>query len=211
MKLCFLLILSVSLGAFAQTKNVDVHSSGTCSPNIVETKERASVTFTCNTSLDPTTTLKIVSLLNQLLAKNQSDKDLSGINEKLDQILRFIQGRRLTTEQITKLISILRADGQHELYFVFAPDAESTHYGNQIYDTVNAGGWKIVPIPPNFGTVVHYPEGIVILVSDPQHPPMHAIQLQQAFAEIGIETTFGEQPMVGQKGMALMVGLQSRD
>ena len=82
-----ILLLTVPL-AYAQQQlaSIEAESTGTCSPNILSNQGK--VEFTCKTVMDNATATKIVSLLNQVL-KHQ-DNSIS-INQKLDQILEFLQ------------------------------------------------------------------------------------------------------------------------
>src|SRR5258708_3295755 len=73
-----------------QQPSVEGKSSGECSPNILANS--AGVQFVCKTAVDEATTKKIVSLLNQILRKDNEDRPAATeINSKLDEILDFLK------------------------------------------------------------------------------------------------------------------------
>src|ERR1039458_8491241 len=145
MKLLFSIILTFCLSAFAQQQapSIEAQSSGECSPNILSNQGK--VQFTCNTSIDAATAKRIVSLLNQILQKENSATNPSGeINHKLDEILGFVrsqtqesqrlaagvqelqqqvQQRHLSEVQKAKLASLLKVAAPQEFYLLCAPDA----------------------------------------------------------------------------------------
>jgi hypothetical protein len=66
--------------------SVQADSSGACSPNIIANEGR--VQITCNTAIDQETLKKVLSILNQVLRKQN---DSSVTNQKLDQILALLR------------------------------------------------------------------------------------------------------------------------
>ena len=140
MKLLFSIILTFCLSAFAQQQapSIEAQSSGECSPNILSNQGK--VQFTCNTSIDAATAKRIVSLLNQILQKENSATNPSGeINHKLDEILGFVrsqtqesqrlaagvqelqqqvQQRHLSEVQKAKLASLLKVAAPQEFYLL---------------------------------------------------------------------------------------------
>jgi hypothetical protein len=193
MKLLFILLFALS--AFGQQKppSVEAQSSGDCSPNILS--NRGEVQFTCNTSMDEATAKKIVSLLNQILKKEISKGTTAGsegeINHKLDEILDFLrnQSRHLSDDQKDKLVSVLKVAAPQELYFISAPDAETTYFSNEILSVLQSAGWNVVPHPPNWGTIDRQGQGLFIMVADLNKPPRGAIVLQQALKQVGIDSS----------------------
>jgi len=210
MKLLFSIILLFAMSAFAQQQSptIEAQSSGECSPNILSNQGK--VQFTCNTSMDAATAKKIVSLLNQILQKeNSTTNPKEEINHKLDEILGFVrsqtqesqrlaagvqelqqqvQQRHLSEDQKTKLASLLKVVAPQEFYFVSAPDAETTYFGSEIVSVLDSAGWKVVPHPYNWGTIDRQGQGLFILVGDVNKPPRAAVVLQQALKAIGIES-----------------------
>jgi|SRR3984885_724370 len=216
MKLLVLpVVLLFALSACGQQKpNVEAQSSGDCSPNILS--NQGEVQFTCNTSIDEATAKKIVSLLNQIIKKENS-KGATGeaeINRKLDEILDFLrnQSRHLSDDQKEKLASLLKVAAPQDFYFVSAPDAETTHFGNEILGVLHSAGWTFVLHPPNWGTIEHEGQGLFIQVADENKPPRGAIVLQQAFQQVGIAVTFQTFMMVptGKFGIYLGVNPAAR-
>jgi hypothetical protein len=207
-------MLLFALSACGQKKpSVDAESSGDCSPNILS--NQGEVRFTCNTSMDEATAKKIVSLLNQIIKKENS-KGGAGeaeINHKLDEILDFLrnQSRHLSQDQKVNLATLLAAAPQ-DFYFVSAPDAETTHFGNDILSVLQAAGWNFVMHPPNWGTIEHQGQGLFIQVADENKPPRGAVLLQQAFQQVGVEATIQTFMMVpiGKFGIYLGVNPVSR-
>jgi hypothetical protein len=208
MKLLFPIVLMLAAPIFAQQPaSIDAQSSGECSPNILSNQGK--VQFTCNASIDAATAKKVVSLLNQVLHKEGSAVNSTDeANRKLDELLGFarvqfqesqqlaagfqelqlqVQQRHLSEEQRIKLLSLLKVPAPQELYFVSAPDAETTYFGNDILSALDSAGWKVVPHPPNWGTIEHQGVGMFILVADVTKPPREAVLLQQALREVGIE------------------------
>jgi hypothetical protein len=84
--LCTILVLSVTAAYGQHQPAVEAESTGACSPNILFNQGK--VDFTCNVAMDKATVARIVSLLNQVL-KNQDSP--TSVNQKLDQILEFLQ------------------------------------------------------------------------------------------------------------------------
>jgi hypothetical protein len=193
MKLLVLpVILLFALSACGQQKpSVEAQSSGDCSPNILS--NQGEVQFTCNTSMDEATAKKIVSLLNQIIKKENSGTTAGSekeINQKLDEILNFLrnQSRHLGDDQKEKLASLLKVAPQ-DFYFVSAPDAETTHFGNDILGVLHSAGWNFVMHPPNWGTIEHQGQGLFIQVADENNPPRGAIVLQRALQQVGVDAT----------------------
>ncbi len=87
MKWLFVFLITTTLAGLAQQPpNVQVSSSGICSPNVVSNK--GPVSITCNAAMDKATVAKIVSLLNQIL-RERGDSD--EVNKKLDSIMEFVR------------------------------------------------------------------------------------------------------------------------
>ncbi len=88
MRLLTIFLVASTLAASAQkaAPSVQASSSGVCSPNILSNK--GPVTITCRTAMDKATVTKIVSLLNQIVDRQNSSNE---INTKLDSIMEFLQ------------------------------------------------------------------------------------------------------------------------
>jgi hypothetical protein len=99
------------------------------------------------------------------------------------------QQRHLSEDQKTKLASLLKAAAPQELYFVSAPDAETTYFSSEILSVLASAGWQVVPHPPNWGTIERQGQGLFIMVADVNKVPRGAAVLQQALKQIGIEAT----------------------
>ena len=225
------MILLFSISAFArqQSPGIEAQSSGECSPNILSNQGK--VQFTCNTSIDAATAKKIVSLLNQILQKEESTTNPVGeINHKLDEILGFVrtqtqesqrlaagvqelqqqvQQRHLSEGQKAKLASRLKVAAPQEFYFLCAPDAETTYFSNEILAVLESAGWKAVPHPPNWGAIERQGVGVLLLVHDVTKPvSREVLVLQQAFQEIGIEATGSNFPMAPNDKVTLYIGVR---
>jgi hypothetical protein len=77
---------------------------------------------------------------------------------KVDEILGELQQRHLNKDQKTKLESLLKMSAPQELYFVSAPDAETTYFGNELVNTLDSAGWKVVPHPPDLTDLLYQVE-----------------------------------------------------
>ncbi|MGA2426374.1 MAG: hypothetical protein ABSG07_20425 [Terriglobales bacterium] len=214
MKLLAPVILAFCLSPFGQqAPTIEGQSSGECSPNILSNQGK--VQFTCNTSMNTATANKIVSLLNQILQKessttNPTTNSTEEINHKLDEILDFVrnQARHLSEDQKTKLASLLKAAGPQEFYFVSAPDAETTHFGNEILTVLDSAGWKVVPHLAGWGEIAHQGEGVYIWVSDVNKAPQGAIVLQQALKEIGVDAVGSNYPLMWKDKFGIYLGVK---
>ena len=119
--------------------------------------------------------------------------------------------RELTEDQKTQLIALLKPYAPQQLYFLSAPDAEATEYGDEISSALNAAGWKTVGPQYNWGTITHQGEGVWVQSSDVGKPAPHgAAVLQTALKKIGIDAKGGSFAMVGENGFFLYVGLRSK-
>ena len=151
MKPALFLFLVIGMPTFAQKPTAVADSTGACSPNIIS--NQGQVQFTCNAPLDADTARKIVSLLNQILKKENSATDPSaGTNQKLDQILTFLQNqaqqvqalqqqayqRHLTDDQKAKLIQLLKADAPQEFYDVRFVGWEDAGFTGGTLDDIEA-------------------------------------------------------------------------
>jgi hypothetical protein len=146
-KLC-IVIIAFCLCSFAQQKqppSVEGKSSGDCSPNILANS--GGVQFVCKTTVDEATAKKIVSLLNQILKKE--DKNTSGsndlVNHKLDEILDFLknQSRRLSDSQKDKLIGCLRKKPGRFSIAALSGNSEAYRYAEDWRAVFIAAGWEI--------------------------------------------------------------------
>lgn len=88
MRWLFVFLITGTLVGLAQQAplNVQVASSGVCSPNVVSNE--GPVSITCNAAMDKATVTKIVFLLNQILHERSSSDE---VNRKLDSIMEFLQ------------------------------------------------------------------------------------------------------------------------
>ena len=92
MRLLFSIIFALAASASAQQAmpNMEVQSTGQCSPNILATQGK--VEFTCNSTMGQDTAKKIVSLLNQILRGEGNSADVTvDIDHKVDEILAFVK------------------------------------------------------------------------------------------------------------------------
>jgi hypothetical protein len=230
MKLLFFFILGCSLSAFGQQQSptIEAQSSGECSPNILSNQGK--VQFTCKAPMDATTAKKIVSLLNQILQKeSRTANPKKETNRKLDEILDFVrsqaqqsqklaagvqqlqqqvQQRHLSEDQKVKLVSLLRATTPQEFYFISAPDAEATHFSNEILTVLDSAGWKVVPHLAGWGEIAHQGEGLFIWVSDVNKPPQGAVVLQQALKEIGVEALGSNYVLMEKDKFGIYIGVR---
>jgi hypothetical protein len=118
-------------------------------------------------------------------------------------------GRTLSEEQKSSLQALLKSGAPQELYFVCAPDVESTRFGDEIISVLNAAGWKTVMHPYNWGSMEHQSEGVQIWVADVKKPaPNGAVILQLALKKIGVDAVGAEFFMIEEGKFALYVGLQ---
>ena len=221
--------LAMSASAQQQPATPAAQSSGACSPNILSNQGK--VEFTCNTSIDAATATKIVSLLNQILQKEgAARKPIDEVNIKLDEILAFlrsqaqqsqkmaagieriqqqIQERHLSEYQKFMFASILKSYAPKEFYFLCAPDAETTHFADEVLDVMESAGWRAVPHPPNWGIMERQGIGVQLLVQDVTKPVCReAIVLQQALRAIGIEAPGSNFIMAPNEKVTLYVGLR---
>jgi hypothetical protein len=211
MKTILLTIALFSLTALAQQPSVSGQSSGDCSPNILANS--GGVQFVCKTAIDEETSKKIVSLLNQILKKENRATSTDEINRKLDEILDFIkhEQRHLTETQKTTLISLLKGVGPQSFYFLAAHDAEATHFSNELANVLTSPelGWTILELPPGgvWGQVSHEGEGLFILVSDLNKPPKGTVELQKALIQIGFNAPFSKYPLMYPGKFAIYVGV----
>jgi hypothetical protein len=105
--------------------------------------------------------------------------------------------RELTEDQKTRLIALLKPYAPQQLYFLSAPDAEATEYGDEISSALNAAGWKTIGPQYNWGTITHQGEGVWVQISDVSKPaPRGAALLQNALKTVGIEANGGSFPML---------------
>jgi hypothetical protein len=88
--------------------------------------------------------------------------------------LRIIENERaprvLTKKQRDTLFSLLKLEAPQELYLVSALDQESRNFSNMLMAVLTEAGWKVVPHPPNWGTIESYPDGLELLVPDVTKP-----------------------------------------
>ena|ERR1700733_102889 len=225
MKPALFLFLVIGMPTFAQKPTAVADSTGACSPNIIS--NQGQVQFTCNAPLDADTARKIVSLLNQILKKENSATDPSaGTNQKLDQILTFLQNqaqqvqalqqqayqRHLTDDQKAKLIQLLKADAPQEFYFISAPDPETTYFSNEILAALDSAGWKAVPHPPNWPVFEKPGQGIIVwvdgYVAEDKDVPRGAVALLQALKAIGFEPAPGKFIMMPKGKFGIYVGIK---
>lgn len=117
--------------------------------------------------------------------------------------------RHLTESQKNTLIASLKKIDPQSFYFLSAPDAESTHFGNEVLKMLTSHelGWKVLPLPSNWGQANRQGEGLFIVVSDLQKPPPGTVELQQAFKAVGINASGTTYPMVGTDRFAIYVGV----
>lgn len=132
--------------------------------------------------------------------KDADDERIARIRlqSQTDRLKRQIAYRTLTEEQRAILLSILKPEAPQDLYLVIAPEPESTSFANEISQVLHLAGWNTEFHPSNWGTVEHYPEGVVIMISDVSKPP------------VGIEIHVMNFPMVGEGKFALFVGLKPK-
>jgi hypothetical protein len=214
MRTLLTIVLAAStISSIAQQPSVSGKSSGDCSPNVLANS--GGVQFVCKTAIDEQTTKKIVSLLNQLLKKENKETatQTESINHKLDEILDFLknEARHLTPTQKTALAASLKAIGPESFYLLSAPDAEATHFSNELLFLLTSPevGWKQLPQPPGqWGMVFHQGEGLFIVVADLQKPPRGTVELQLAFKSIGVEANGLSYPLIEPDKFALYVGVR---
>jgi len=146
-KLC-VAIIAICLSSFAQQKqqpSVEGKSSGDCSPNILSNS--GGVQFVCKTAVDEATAKKIVSLLNQILKKEDREASPSNdlVNHKLDEILDFLknQSRRLSEANKTKLAECLRKKPGRFSIAALAGNSEAYRYAEDWRAVFIAAGWEI--------------------------------------------------------------------
>jgi hypothetical protein len=126
--------------------------------------------------------------------------------------LKYQQGyRELTEDQKTQLIAFLKPYAPQKYYFICAPDAEATEYGDAIVDVLKSAGWEAMGQTYNWGTITHEGEGVLVMVRDVNKPaPLGAAALQTALRKVGIDAGGGNFPMVGPDGLLLYVGLRPK-
>jgi hypothetical protein len=126
--------------------------------------------------------------------------------------LKYQQGyRELTDDQKTKLVAFLKPYAPQKYFYICAPDAEATQYGDEIVSALKSAGWDATGPAYNWGTITHQGEGVTIQVSDVSQPaPKGAAALQTALRNVGIDANGGSFPMVGKDGFLLYVGLRPR-
>ena len=143
MKAIVLLAL-LSLNAFAQKQpSVSGQSSGDCSPNILANS--SGVQFVCKTAIDEETSQKIVSLLNQILKKENRPTSTDGINQKLDKILEFLkkgEPRRLTDSQKATLKDCLKSNPGSFTISAIGNNQEAYTYASDFSEVFTSAGWK---------------------------------------------------------------------
>jgi hypothetical protein len=211
-----------------QSEATKVQTSGSCSPNILS--NQGQVQFTCNTSVDTVTAEKIVSLLNQILKKENNSTGIPvSSDRKLDEILQFLQTqaqqsqkleagvqelqqqteqRHLSEDQKTNLISLLKTEGPQEFYFITATDPETTYFSNEILDALQSAGWKPVPHPPNWPIFERPGQGVQVWVGDVTKAPRAAFILQQSLMKSGIDAMGQNFFMLSNDKIALYVGIK---
>jgi hypothetical protein len=144
MKTILLTIALFSLNAFAQKQpSVSSQSSGDCSPNILANS--GGVQFVCKTAIDEETSRKIVSLLNQILKKENRATATDNINHKLDEILEFLkkgEPRRLTDSQKAVLRDCLKSNPGSFTIEAIGNNQEAYTYASDFSEVFTAAGWK---------------------------------------------------------------------
>jgi hypothetical protein len=119
--------------------------------------------------------------------------------------------RELTETQKAQLIALLKPYAPQTLYFICAPDSETTTFADEIASALDAAGWKTKGPPYNWGTITHYTAGVQIQVADVTKPVSQgASVLQAALIKVGVHTDASNFPMVGPNGFLLYVGLRPK-
>ena len=130
----------------------------------------------------------------------------SAAEAQAEELKRQHAPRTLTPQQKASLVTMLKILSPQELYFVCSPDPESQQYFAQLANAFTSAGWKFVFHPSNWGTVVLYPAGLQVWVSDTRSPPRGALVLQEAFKKIGVKLRMTQFLMVGEGKFTLYVG-----
>lgn len=118
-------------------------SSGDCSPNILANS--GGVQFVCKTAIDEETSKKIVSLLNQILKKENRATSTDDINHKLDEILEFLkkgEPRRLTDSQKATLRGCLKSNPGSFTIAAIGNNQEAYTYALDFSEVFTSAGWK---------------------------------------------------------------------
>jgi hypothetical protein len=163
-KLC-LAVIAFCLCSFAQQPSqqpsIEGKTSGDCSPNILANS--GGVQFVCKTAVDEATSKRIVSLLNQILRKDNKDSAASNeINRKLDEILDFLKNasRHLSDDDKAGIVAHLTGFHAKVDFGVVAGVADGWQYAYELRNAlreakVDVGDIRLVaPIgggPPLYG------------------------------------------------------------
>jgi hypothetical protein len=140
-----------------------------------------------------------------------AQQQASAAQAQADALKREQTPRTLSKEQRATLLELLKPEAPQELYFVCAPDPESTGYGDEITSVLSAAGWKTVVHPYNWGTLEHYTEGVQIWVADVKKPvPRGAAMLQVALKKIGVDAEGASFFMIEEGKFGLYVGLKPK-
>jgi hypothetical protein len=137
-----------------------------------------------------------------------AQQDASAAQKEAAELRHQQAGRALSAQQKAQLLSLLKLESPQELYFLSAPDSESQTFADQLFAILRAAGWKTSLPPYNWGTVQHYPVGVVILTADLKNAPRGAVVLQGSLKKIGIESSGLSFEMVPAGKFGLFVGLK---
>ena len=140
-----------------------------------------------------------------ILSKTESEKKEIELKNELDDLNKKYGARRIGKEEQAKLISYLSSlpNGQVDIVCVLG-DGEGYTFAQDVDMVLKKSSWKTSGVNQAAYTGGN-PKGLIIVVNS-ENPPQHAVYLQKAFEQIGVQA-FGHVDKAKPSGsVTLIVG-----